>query len=644
MIVIITFIVVFIAGIKWQQSIARDMNPLKTDRWFIQQELAVTYGLFDLGVADINNDGWLDIYTANHSGRQIILLNNKGQEFTEQLSKLRLPQSYQVSEEKVSETVPSIKAPGLYIYWHSNKLVIHTKGMGDLSKYGSTGYIFVPTSVMPVTSGNLSITHAFNMPVLGKMLEFTAKGDGDLTIKFSWNQDFFFKPSLKLNSRLNINQIYVGFERLQPNSHDFALAPIDALPHRDRHGMAWTDWDGNGALDVLIVRGGMAGMMKELAPDVKDEFFIQNNYDFKDRIAELGIIKDSCSARQVAWVDFDGDNQLDIYIVCGRDLPPNSLQPNQLHRHSTEGRFINVAVDKNLALLGDGSFVWLDADNDRDMDLFWADETSFWLYVNQLGQFKPQLLDQHLGKINQLTISDYDSDGDFDVFAASNGGNTLFTNIKGKYKSIKPQSVGLPGTAFAANWVDYDNDGLIDLHVLPNGVYRQRSDHRFEATHLLETTSPRFGNSAFCTWFDADNDGSLDLLMGKLVPHTVWEKLQARFQDQSYEDSQKWKVMLYRNVSAKKNHWLQLHLIGSQGNQPAIGSKLKVLTPNGVQLQQVGQAEGSRNSQGHYRLYFGLGQNKSVDAMQIVWPDKHVQEIKYPTVDQLMIVQQKGEI
>ena len=70
---------------------------------------------------------------------------------------------------------------------------------------------------------------------------------------------------------------------------------------------------------------------------------------------------------------------------------------------------------------------------------------------------------------------------------------------------------------------------------------------------------------------------------------------------------------------------------------------MEVVTSEGVQRQQVGQAEGSIRSQGHYRLYFGLGKQQTVNSVKVFWPDGQLQEIKNPASDQLLVIQQEAK-
>ena len=241
-------------------------------------------------------------------------------------------------------------------------------------------------------------------------------------------------------------------------------------------------------------------------------------------------------------------------------------------------------------------------------------------------------------------MADYDSDGDLDLFSASPEGNALLVNEGGTYKIVEPQQIGLSDRALTANWVDYDNDGLTDLHAVPGGLYRQQSDREtaayadrtFAATNLLESTSQEL-IEARASWFDADNNGSRDLLLSTRYNDSLWEKISKKLTPLSVHSSFS-KLTLYPNIG-NTNHWLEIKLIGPPGNRPAIGTNVEVVTSDGIQFQAVGQADGSQYSQGHYRLYFGLGKNKSVDLLRVLWSDGSVREFENVASDQLLAIE-----
>jgi len=99
-------------------------------------------------------------------------------------------------------------------------------------------------------------------------------------------------------------------------------------------------------------------------------------------------------------------------------------------------------------------------------------------------------------------------------------------------------------------------------------------------------------------------------------------------------------VLAYRDIGAK-NHWLELELVGTKKNRQAIGARATVNTSDGSQLQEVGNSEGSYYSQGHYRLYFGLGPHKKADGVKIRWPDGYQQEFKDVAGNRLLVVERE---
>ncbi|MEO1348084.1 MAG: CRTAC1 family protein [Cyanobacteria bacterium J06635_15] len=600
--------------VLWSQ-VTVDFNPLQTGRWFTQTSLGNAYHLFDMGVADINDDHWLDIYTVNHSARQRVLINNTHGEFTDQLLALGLNQNQQLPGVGPAAIKPSIQADGLYIYWYKSKLVVQSHNLTFAS-----GQIRLPDSVVIKTHGAFdTVTDKRD----GKLaVDFTSGGEGQLTIV---SKVFFFTPTFKLDKKVPLSQIYIGSEGVKPKSHEFAVKP-----GRDRHAMAWADLNGDRQTDAFIARGGGIGKLKPDPIRNNDELLLKTDSTFQDQTQSSGILKEACPGRYLGLVDFNKDGQLDIYTGCGRDTPPRQFYPNQLHRQENQGQFSNVAAESGLDIPAGGPFIWLDADQDQDMDLLFTDEEKFSLYINKDGKFQPQSIGKHFGEIRQLTSHDYDQDGDPDVFAASKTGNILLTNRNGLYEITSPQSVGLPTKSIAANWVDYDNDGLIDLHVFPTGLYRQQADHQFEATHLLTSNLSKI-DEVFCSWFDANNDGQRDLLMAIRSQRPFWQTLQQKissiFQNREFIFTlPEWQMLLYKNVGTK-HHWLQIQLKGSQGNYPAIGTSVEVITPLGIQHQFVGQADGAIRSQGHYRMYFGLGQLKDVRTLKIFWADGQSQEM-----------------
>ncbi len=135
-----------------------------------------------------------------------------------------------------------------------------------------------------------------------------------------------------------------------------------------------------------------------------------------------------------AFLDYDNDGDLDIYLVQGGEVVgEDSAHRNALFRNDGAG-FVDVSVESRSDLPGFGmGCAAADVDNDGDTDLF----------VTRLGA-------------NALLRNN--GDGTFDDVATSAG-------------------VADPGFGVSAAFVDYDRDGLLDLYVVNYVVWSRAIEH-----------------------------------------------------------------------------------------------------------------------------------------------------------------------
>ena len=643
---VITFLAAIAIGYLFWQPADEELNLASNRAWFTKSTLLNNvYALFDLGVVDLNADRILDVYTANHSDRQFLLLGKGRGKFTKDaISQFGLDQQPEFPGLEPSQP-PSIAASGMYIYWQGRQLVIVNHQLANTEIFNGAIELSADVTTFEETSFEVEILEReLNREVTGSQIKFAASDRNGRLVINPFNQSI--RIDFQLNPDIPLERVFIGSQKVHPSEHNFSFQL------RDRHGMAWADLDGSGLLDVFISRGGLRGRMPNLPETYHDELLVNNGGStYENRVIEANLIKDGCAGHQAAWVDYNNDGLLDIYNVCSR--PPEgtrSTYPNQLFRQNADGTFTDVAADTNLDLPVGGHFVWLDADRDDDSDLLWSEAAKFQLYLNQSGKFEPQLINTNpeqknlqFGATGKLTIADFDADGDFDVFSASPKGNALLKNVGNRYEIFDPQTIGLPSSGLTANWVDYDNDGLTDLHILPHGIYRQNQDGTFTATNLLNSDRPKYLQHALANWFDADNNGTRDLLVQTEYQPSIYQQLYNKFAVKFLPQKLKSfssTIDLYSNIGTK-NHWLELDLVGQSRNRQAIGAQVAVTTANGTQRQIVGQSEGSHYSQGHYRLYFGLGQQEQIDRIEILWTDGEEQTLENVAGDRLLIVQRE---
>ncbi len=610
-----------------------------------------TYDLYDIGVANVNSDDYLDIFTANHSALQTLAINEGSGTFVDQLSASGLGQDRQFPGIEVSPNRHSLDKPGLSIYREprlreskqtsDNALVLQFDD--GLSTQPLKGKLTLASAAKVNQNKGFTATlteHKKQQGYVETTVEFAVQRQGKLVLE----TDLTALPTqFEVDKTLPLDQIYLGTSATHPSAHNFELT------WRDRHGMAWADYTSDNKMDVFITRGGLKGKLEAISDAnngetsfFTDELFQSTAEQFQDIAATTGLEKKDCPGRQVASADINRDNKLDLYIVCGRGVPPLGESPNQLYQQAENGiEFKDVAAELGLDFPEKGTFAWIDVNLDQRVDFLWANEKSFQVFLNQPGGFKVfQTLPHSHGRIKKFSIADFDLDGDLDIFAIGLRDSTLLMKDGDRFTPQQPSNIGLPNQPLTGNWVDYNNDGQVDFHAVPGGMYRQMPNHRFKATGLLKH-APRFSKiiDARSSWFDVNNDGLLDMLVA-LHHRPLWLSLLNRLPGIDRPDLRGSEVGLYIQVGNHQNNWLQIKLEGNAGNRQAIGAQVEMDTGDSTRAMLVGQSEGTHFSQGHYRLYAGLGTQKNIRSLKVIWPDGQAENFLNLPVNRLTVLEQ----
>jgi hypothetical protein len=544
-----------------------------------------TAWLFDVGVADVDADGDLDVYTVNHNAGQSLLLNQGQWRWREAASELGLDQDPSLPGWEVAGAEPAVQGPGLHL-WHSGtRLVAAVAGdapavAGTLSAYGEVK-VKEQRAASATTTGSKD---AQGRPVTEVRFRVEGGGRVELALRLA-----SLPLSVKLDAAGTPGTIHVG-SRAVP-----VKATALTLRLQDRHGVAWSDVDADGRLDAFICRGGLKGEIEDYPGLVADELLLWSAGRYVDRLAGSGITKGTCRGRRAAWVDLDGDAWLDLSIGC-------LGEPLQLWRQVERGRFAAASDRVETAGGSADAWTWIDLDGDRRTELVLARSGA--IDVHRRGPDGTFAVDQRLpfdGDLTHFSVSDFDGDGDPDLLAVSREAHGLLINQDGRLVLSRPGDLGLPGAGALGEWVDVDADGLVDLHAWPGGVFFQRADGRFEARGVLDREAePQAEMRAL--WFDGDGDGDQDVLLA----------LGGR-------QEREWAARLYENVGAR-GRGVTVDLRGPAGNAIALGAVVDIRTEGKTRRAWVGTADGSRFSQGHYRVFAGLGPAQSAEVT-VRWPD-----------------------
>jgi hypothetical protein len=269
----------------------------------------------------------------------------------------------------------------------------------------------------------------------------------------------------------------------------------------------------------------------------------------------------------LAFLDYNGDGYVDLFVVNGTLLEPGSKAPeSHLYRNNGDGTFTDVTHEAGVAYSGWGQGACVaDFDNDGHEDLFVTYYGKNRLYHNNGDGTFTEMAERAGvagtgGRWNSgCAFVDYDRDGKVDLFVANYvdlGPN--FSNVPNpgsgefcQYKGI-PIACGPRGLPKAVNYLyhnngdgtfsdvsvkagiratdghyslgvltfDYDNDGWPDIYVACDSaasiLYHNRRDGTYEDTGIASGLAYNEDGEAQAGMgvaaFDYDHDGFLDVV------------------------------------------------------------------------------------------------------------------------------------
>lgn len=316
------------------------------------------------------------------------------------------------------------------------------------------------------------------------------------------------KPFLQLANGEDINHIensYNDFDRDRLQYHMLSTQG-PAFAHGDLNA------DG---LDDVFIGGGVGGVGKILIQKSRERFKSIQMIAF-----EMDSLAEDVDA---AFVDVDGDRDLDLYVVTGGS-EHTGQSPYRLDRlYLNTGTVSSPMFEKNgLAIPNmyqSGSCVRpADFDKDGDMDLFVGTRVipgyyghpcdQFLLINDGHGKFSDGTLQlakglKHLGMVTDATWSDYDNDGWIDLLIVGEWMPvTIFRNTGGRFSRV----LNVPGLNKSEGWwnvihaSDLDGDNDVDL-VLGNNGINSRFKPTFDSPILLYVN-------------DFDHNGSQEPIFG----------------------------------------------------------------------------------------------------------------------------------
>lgn len=359
------------------------------------------------------------------------------------------------------------------------------------------------------------------------------------------------------------------------------------------------DYDRNGYTDLLYAGGSGVTFMKA---DETGEGYEEVSYP------------EYVYSQRSNFVDINNDGHLDAF-VC------HDVAPSVYYINNGDGTFTFHQGDiGDYPTGGNYGSIWIDYDNDGDMDVFIAkcnvngsvnERSENQLYQNDgIGNFVE--VGEAAGlKDNMQTWSsawaDFDNDGHLDVFVGSssgdfshklnrNNGDGTFTDISASTGIHALTMTGIENCTY-----DFNNDGYADI--LSNGnILLNNGDLTFT---LVPNVLPNNNGSLG----DLNNDGFIDSFAGGAI--------------------------YYNN--ANSNHYITINTIGVESNINGIGARVSITSELGTQIREVRSGEGFKYMS-TLNTHFGLGEDSRIISLTITWPSGIVDTLENVAVDQVISV------
>lgn len=236
-------------------------------------------------------------------------------------------------------------------------------------------------------------------------------------------------------------------------------------------GASAADFDLDGDLDIFVARSS-----------AQPNLLVRNDGLGVYVDVSSGPFLESRSSLMGCWGDYDNDGDPDLYIV-------NWNSPNQLLRNDA-GTFVDVATGPQAHVGNSTGATWGDFDNDGFLDLYvTCSGTDNVLLHNDSGfgfsdVTPPALADA--GESNSPCMVDYDNNGWLDVYYNTAGGsNRIFHSASGVFVEAVSTMSSYFGNSTSAAWSDFDNDGDQDVFV---------ADYDIDGTSMLLRNDLQNGN------------------------------------------------------------------------------------------------------------------------------------------------------
>lgn len=378
---------------------------------------------------------------------------------------------------------------------------------------------------------------------------------------------------------------------------------------------------------------------------IADRLYLNKGNKFVD-ISEKSGILDVAFGLSAVIADFNNDFLPDIY-VCNDYIKPDRLLINQ-GNNTFKDQIYNYFNHTSFSSMGSD---YADINNDQNLDLMTLDMSPRDNYRRKM-----LMMAQNYDKFEKMKSFDYGAQYSVNALQLNSGA--------GYYSDIAfADNLAQTDWSWSVLFADFDNDGNKDVHItngykrdvsnndyarynmdilqkqlntkqitlqdwiesipseaISSFLFKNKGDATFEeVSKKWNSGKPAFSNGS--AYGDLNNDGYLDLVVNNINDYPF----------------------IMKNIGYNSNNnYLSLEFKHENG-ELHLGTKAKLFLSSGeVQTEVLYPTRGFLSSS-QYRLHFGIQQNAVVEKIEIIWPDKKMQTIENPKLNQILKIAKKPD-